>query len=68
MIHSRLNLLMAERRVNVSELSRLTGISRTMLSKLYNDDFARIDVETLDKLCSFFECDVGELLTQKKSA
>lgn len=67
MIHCRLNLLMAERRLNVSELSRATGISRTMLSNLYNDDFARIDVETLDKLCNFFECDVGDLLTQKKS-
>jgi putative transcriptional regulator len=67
MIHCRLNLLMAERRLNVSELSRATGISRTMLSNLYNDDFARIDVETLDKLCNFFACDVGDLLTQKKA-
>ncbi|MBP7179167.1 MAG: helix-turn-helix transcriptional regulator [Moraxellaceae bacterium] len=68
MIHCRLHLLMAERRINISELHRETGISRTLLSLMYKDEVSRIDIESLDKLCDFFDCDVADILTRKVKA
>jgi putative transcriptional regulator len=66
MIHCRLHMLMAERRINISELHRETGLSRTLLTLMYKDEVSRIDIASLDKLCEFFNCDVGDILTREQ--
>lgn len=62
MIYSNLPVLLAERRLKVADVVRLTGMSKTTLHKLYNDQSTRVDFETLDKLCSLLEVEVGEIL------
>ncbi|MGE7924691.1 helix-turn-helix domain-containing protein [Viridibacillus arvi] len=62
MIQSKLPVLMANRRINISELSEETGISRNALSNLYNEKGKGINYHTLDTLCRFFECDIADLL------
>lgn len=62
MIRCHLSRLMGEKRVRVSDVARVTGISRNMLSKLYYDRAQRIDVSDLEKLCRFFSCGVADLL------
>lgn len=64
MIHCRLHMLMAERRINISELHRETGLSRTLLTLMHKDEVSRIDIASLDRLCEFFNCDVGDILTR----
>ena len=62
MIRSHLGRLLGERRLKIAELSRETEIPRNALTLLYRDEASRIDVATIDKLCAFFECEVGDLL------
>lgn len=63
MIKINLRVLMAIHKVNMKDIHEATGISRTTISNLYNENSKGIQFDTLDKLCNFFNCDVGELLT-----
>jgi len=62
MIRCHLSRLMGERRMNIADVMRETGIKRTMLTLMYNDEVQRLDVEALDKLCRLFSCNVQEIL------
>lgn len=69
MIRFRLTELIAdkafkERRVvPLSEVADATGIHRSTLSKMANQPGANIGSEIIDKLCRYFECQPGDLLT-----
>ncbi len=52
---------MGEKRVRIIDVSRATGISRNMLSKLYYDRARRVDLIDIAKLCDYFECSVSDL-------
>lgn len=63
MIKSKLHILMGERKIkSILQLHNETNITRKSLSNLYNDTFKAVDVETLDRLCKFFNCDLSDLL------
>ena len=66
MIISNLAVLLAERKLKVAELVRSTGINKSTLHKLYNDESVRIDFETIDKICIALDVEVGDLLVFKK--
>tara|TARA_R100001369_G_C3304663_1_gene166304 strand:+ start:1320 stop:1544 length:225 start_codon:yes stop_codon:yes gene_type:complete len=53
--------LLAERRLKVADAVRATGVSKTTLHKIYNDQSSRIDFDTIDKLCEYLEVGVGDL-------
>lgn len=61
MIKSHLPVLMAERRLKVADVIRATGISKSTMHKIYNEQTSRIDFETIDRLCEFFDVGVGDL-------
>ena len=53
-----------ERRVvTISEIAQATGIHRATLSKVANQPGANIGTEIIDKLCRYFGCQPGELMT-----
>jgi putative transcriptional regulator len=53
-----------ERRVvTLSEVAQATGIHRATLSKVANQPGANIGTEVIDKLCRYFRCQPGELMT-----
>lgn len=53
-----------ERRVvSLSEVAEATGVHRATLSKMANQPGANIGTEIIDKLCRYFACQPGELLT-----
>ncbi len=60
-VQSRMSRLMGERRVRIIDVSRATGISRNMLSKLYYDRARRVDLTDIAKLCDYFDCSVADL-------
>ena len=66
MIKSNLAVLLAERKMRVADLVKETGINKSTLYKLYNDESVRIDFETIDKICSALDIGVGDLLIYKK--
>lgn len=69
MIRFRLTELIAdkafkERRVvSLSEVADATGIHRSTLSKMANQPGANVGSEMIDKLCRYFACQPGDLLT-----
>ncbi|WP_447936361.1 helix-turn-helix domain-containing protein [Thermomonas fusca] len=69
MIRFRLTELIAdkafkERRVvSLTEVADATGIHRATLSKMANQPGANIGTDIVDKLCKYFACQPGELLT-----
>jgi putative transcriptional regulator len=61
-IESRLNLLLAERRMKISDLARLSGVSYQTLWRLYHDTTERADFATLNAICSALGVEVGDIL------
>ena len=61
MIVNRLPLLLAEKRLKVADAVRETGISKTTLHKIYNDQSTRIDFDTIDKVCEYLDVKVGDI-------
>lgn len=62
MIYCNLSGLMAAKKVNISDVSRDTGISRTTLTGLYYNAFKGIQVDTLNVLCRYFNVTTDRLL------
>ena len=67
MIQCRLRELMAAkrriegRRVTYADMVVETGISNTTLTRLANDRSGRVAINTIDRLCAFFEVQPGDL-------
>ena len=53
---------MGERKLKISELHKLTGLSRNTLTKLYYERTDYISFKTIEKLCWALECNTQELL------
>lgn len=63
MIKSNLAQLMLDKKIrSIAELSRETGLNRRTLTNLYDDKNTGIDYATLEIICRFFNCAVGDLL------
>ena len=62
MISCNLPVLLAERRLRVADLVRMTDISKSTLHRIYNDDTTRIGFDTLSKLCNVLEVTPGDIL------
>jgi putative transcriptional regulator len=62
-IHCKLLEVMGRRGIRfVARLSEETGINRRTLALLAENRMARYDADVLARLCSYLECDVGDLL------
>ncbi|MEX0943646.1 MAG: helix-turn-helix transcriptional regulator [Pseudomonadales bacterium] len=62
MIRCHLSRLMGERKMNIADVARETGLHRNTVTLLYKETATRVDLDAIDKLCRLFECEVGELL------
>ncbi|WP_089139524.1 helix-turn-helix domain-containing protein [Vibrio rumoiensis] len=62
MITCNLSTLLGARKLKISDVVRETGINRSTITRLYHETNNRIDFDTLEKLCRFLDCEVGELL------
>lgn len=56
---------MAEREITQLQLRESLGLGSHTVSKLYNNRFDRVDRETIEKLCDYFDVEIGELFTLK---
>ncbi|MDZ4078600.1 MULTISPECIES: helix-turn-helix domain-containing protein [Hydrocarboniphaga] len=51
-----------ERRVvQLKEIAEATGVHRVTLSKLANNKEYNVGVDTIEKLCAYFQCGIGEI-------
>ena len=62
MIIINLDVMMARRKISLTELSARVGITMANLSILKNGRARAIRFETLEKLCETLDCQPGDIL------
>lgn len=68
MVRSNVGVLIAQkesregRKLPYRIVTQETGLSSGVLTRLVNSEFDRVERGTLDTLCRFFGCGIGELL------
>lgn len=50
------------RRITIAEIAEQTGLNRMTLSKILNVKGYGTGTETIDKLCTYFGCEVQDLM------
>ena len=58
--------LLGEHKKKITDVARDTGINRGTLTRLYHETAERIDLEVLQLLCDYFDCEVDVLLERTK--
>ena len=66
MIEVNLDVMMARRRMSLSELSERVGITVANLSILKNNKAKAVRFSTLDAICRELNCSVGDILEYRK--
>ncbi len=61
MIKCHLSRLLGEKRLKVADVARDTGINRGTLTRLFHEEAERVDLATVEKLCRYLDCGIGEL-------
>lgn len=62
MIVVNLDVMLARRKVSVTELSEKLGITMANVSILKNGKAKAVKLETLNKICRILECQPGDIL------
>ena len=57
-----LDVMLAKRKMSVTELSERVGITMANISILKNGHAKAIKIETLDKICRALDCQPGDIL------
>ena len=66
MIRCHLSKLMGEKRLTIADVSRETGINRGVITRLYHETAIRVDLDVIETLCLFLECELSDLLSINK--
>lgn len=61
-----IDVMLAKRKMSVTELSERVGVTMANISILKNGKAKAIKVATLDKICRALECQPGEILEWKE--
>ncbi|MEO1240918.1 MAG: helix-turn-helix transcriptional regulator [Pseudomonadota bacterium] len=57
-----LSRLMGERKLKIADIARETDINRGTLTRLYYEKAERVDLDVIEILCRYLECEIGELM------
>ena len=57
-----IDVMLANRKMSVTELSQRVGITMANISILKNGKAKAIKVDTLDKICKSLDCQPGDIL------
>lgn len=63
-----LDVMLAKRKMSVTELSQKVGITMANISILKNDKAKAIRFSTLEKICEVLECQPGDILEYRPEA
>lgn len=66
MIIVNIDVMLAKKKMSVTELSEKVGISMTNISLLKNGKVKGLRFETLDKICEVLDCQPGDILERKR--
>ena len=62
MISNRLSRIMGDRLIKITQMAKDTGLSRTTITNLYYRRTRQIDIETLNKVCNYLQCQISDIL------
>lgn len=62
MIVINIDVMLAKRKMSVTELSERVGITMANISILKNGKAKAVKLETLDKICRALDCQPGDIL------
>ena len=62
-----IDVMLAKRKMSVTELSEKVGITLANMSILKNGKAKAIKISTLIKLCEALDCEVGDILEYRKA-
>ncbi|WP_090639972.1 helix-turn-helix domain-containing protein [Neobacillus massiliamazoniensis] len=62
-----LDVMLAKRKMSVTELSEKLGITMANVSILKNGKAKAVKFSTLEKICEVLECQPGDILEYKKN-
>jgi putative transcriptional regulator len=60
-IKCHLSRIMGEKKLRVADVARSIGVHRNAITLLYEETATRVDLETINKLCEFLECEIKDL-------
>lgn len=63
-----IDVMLAKRKMSVTELSRKVGITMANISILKNGKAKALKISTLCKLCSALECQPGDILEYRPAS
>jgi putative transcriptional regulator len=58
---------MGEHKMKISDVARETGLNRSTITALYQENAARIEIEVVEKLCELFNCKIEDLFEYVKT-
>lgn len=58
--YNKLWKLLIDKNIKKSELGKMTGVSRSTITKLANGE--NVNVEVLERICHALKCDIGEIV------
>lgn len=61
MIKCHLSKIMGEKRLKIADVARDTGINRGTITRLYNEEATRIELEVIEKLCLYLKINIHDL-------
>lgn len=65
-LHLRINEILRERGISKNKVCKDLDIPRTNFNRYCRDDFQRIDVGLICKLCWYLDVGVGELIEYRR--
>ena len=61
MIKCHLSRLMGEKKLKIVDVARETGVNRGTITRLYHETASRVELEVIEALCRYLQCEVGDL-------
>jgi len=61
MIKNNLSMLMGAKRIKIFELQKLSGLSRSTITRLYYEQTNTVSLNTLEALCKALDCTLNDL-------
>lgn len=61
MINNKLSEILGRKRIRMSELQKMTGLSQTAIINLYYNKTKSVNFDTINKICNALECNTQEL-------
>lgn len=61
MLKNNLSAIMGAKRIKIYELAKISGISRSTITRLYYDQTNTVSFNTLEHICKALDCKLDDL-------